>query len=120
MTLNVERLRQLAEHLRKPETADHFNMVCFLSSPGFPKEAGELLKSCGTVGCIAGHAAALFKPKTASRDVPEVARCLLGLTPGQAECLFLNWDGTYTTDNWYAAKVIDHLADTGCVDWFIE
>lgn len=120
--MNVERIRQLAAHLREPATAPHFNMDRWLQTDiegADDRPIGEVVHTCGTVACIAGHAVALFKPKERVRETSiwATAEELLGLTDDQSSDLFLpgiQWaDATAEK----AASVLDHLANTGEIDW---
>lgn len=130
--MNKDRIRQLAEHLRKPETAGHFNMEYFCGTipDGETRGAsvGEVIHACGTVACIAGHALALFAPMTEITgwmvdagaealeiDDEEVTDALF--TPEGLE--MGNGVNAYKATNLQAARVLDHLAETGEVDWSV-
>lgn len=95
--MNKERMLALADHLEKPETAEHFDMFDYLQFPGTAKTFGEAINNCGTMACCAGHAVALFAPETPIRsryvrypdpNPADMARSLLGLTSDQATSLF--------------------------------
>ena len=130
--MNKERLLKLAEHLRKPETADHFDMSGFVFnnepiSFSFEEEYDNLLNlntKCGTVGCIAGHTVHLFfneldekirnNPKYLSDNGFRIAEELLDLDFDQSENLFFTWnDDGERRDNIAAAKRIEKLVETG-------
>lgn len=123
--MNVERIRQLAAHLREPTTAPHFDMDRWLQSNATNRmPIGQAIYTCGTVACIAGHATALFQPDiwVESVGVWEIAERLLGLTEDEASDLFLPTDfrdnlSTITPEE--AAATLDHLAATGEVDWTV-
>lgn len=94
---------------------------------------------CGTVACIAGWTCALLAPQTdlGLLTTPVQARAVLGLTVAQATALFMvvpteddaeGWDMIYdmreadwpdleeiTADQ--VVRVLDHLIETGRVDW---
>jgi hypothetical protein len=126
--MNVENLRVLAAHLRKPTTADHFNMHDWVTVDDDAADdafEGELnvtqtFAFCETTGCIAGHAVLLFAPYDGIDTVEERARDFLGLSHAQADALFIptdafeNWGGITNID---AANVVERLAETGEVVW---
>ena len=98
--MNVERIRQLADHIeglerytdiysaspeemRKREMPEGFNMCDWISKA-----------DCGTVGCIAGHAACLFREqddRTSSTyyGIKSEAKRALGISERQAQNLFV-------------------------------
>lgn len=124
--MNVERIRQLAAHLRDPATAPHFDIDNWLAVVGgneAERPIGEIIHECGTVACIAGHAVALFSPgeRLSEALIWDAAAKLLELSGGESGHLFLPHQGALSfhisaTD---AAVVLDHLADTGVIDWSI-
>jgi hypothetical protein len=126
--MNKSRLRQLAAHLRLPQTADHFSMNEYLS-PGlddydFDEEAlttpAKTLEQCGSYGCIAGHAVLLADPNGPTGEIYSRAREWLELDPEQAFTLFRPDEDVFDWDritNLIAADVIDQLVKTGEVRW---
>lgn len=132
--MNIDRIIQLAEHLEKGARVegviDAFDMCEFKS-----------LGHCKTVGCIAGHAMALFAPDrfrrprtidTIREAFKKEARRLLEISRPTAEALFTP-DETHgfesykgLEDGWRyedvtpggAAKVLRNLVETGEVDWY--
>jgi hypothetical protein len=73
---------------------------------------------------VAGWAVAIFSPHQhpAERDdyVDDFAACLLGLNVAKATALFEPEGFSRRTEDFTArgaAKVIDHLLNTGRVDW---
>ena len=101
--MNVERLRELADHIegldmgpRRPHlalaTADIYylrEIPKMFNMTGWFYEKEE----CGTVGCIAGHAAALFaldpyRDRTGHKSISDVAMVALGLDDYEASGLF--------------------------------
>ena len=128
--MNKERILQLADHLEKPETVEHFNMTTFVSASkaGYiPSEApiGELINNCGTTACIAGHAHVLFAPMNAWVDIDFPQSCeLLGIDDRRAYDLFRHFyiptkDGKREVTNLDAAKVLRNHVETGEVDWSV-
>lgn len=124
--MNVERIRQLAAHLSEPATAPHFDMDNWLSVMGedeAERPIGEIIHECGTVACIAGHAVALFSPSERISEalIWDTAAKLLGLSGGESGNLFLPHQGaqSFNISAADAAVVLDHLADTGLIDWSI-
>jgi hypothetical protein len=108
--MNINNLTLLANHLRKPETAAHFDLEYYHT----PSE--QPLNSCGTVGCIAGHA--VFVARTSTYDYFGEAERWLGLTYRQALDLFTPTDINYAdVTASKAADVIDHLIATGEVSY---
>jgi len=86
--------------------------------------AREMLHGCGTVGCIAGWATALADPSGEWRidgDAAAVAEEWLELDSENADALFT--PRTIRADDWtnitraHAVRVLDHLLETGEVDW---
>lgn len=106
--MNKERLLELAEHLEQVPHMDDlshdgrgrektfFDMYNRLSKGAkiqfFNMRSYCFEDECGTAGCIAGHAAALFTPKdyleAASGGWSLSAKKALGLTGAQADALF--------------------------------
>lgn len=122
--MNKERLTNLAIHMRHYVEPENFDMTTwFKYPPGFftrRRPIGKQITMCGTTACIAGHAYALFKPeiqcrKIGSMDLVRDVRLLLDLTPEQAMDLF--WRTSFKGTPAQAANVIQHLANTGKVDW---
>ena len=107
--MNRKRLIELRDVLRSrryPEGYDRFNME-------------EYKSQCGTAGCIAGLAVAMFSPKTWSDvvsgfDVEEKAQNLLRLNEKITEKLFFPGDiNLYVVTPEMAADAIDSLLETG-------
>lgn len=133
--LNVENLNMLIEHLEKT-SADNFDMQNWLEGPGMYK-TGQDLKAmikqmqttggCGTVGCIAGHAALLaraleFKTTDIFGDIKIIATQWLGLSYEGSGRLFLP-ENTY--GNVISKKLptvirtLKHLRDTKRISWSV-
>lgn len=114
----------------KPE---YFNMGSFISgdieyAPG-ERTASEAPHWCGTTLCLAGFAVAANLPYTLIENIDQ-ARGMraLGITEDQAEDLFVpGYIGTEDdsptpiceTDPERGIKVLEHLRDTGKVDWSV-
>jgi hypothetical protein len=80
--------------------------------------------TCGTCACIGGWTARLFLPPDELWSLSGVRRAL-GITSEDAERLFF-WGGAGpTTVKWsdttagQAVRVLDHLMETGRVEWSI-
>jgi hypothetical protein len=127
--MNRDNCLALAAHLRKPTTADHFDMNDYIILGGAydalsDEEQNALtLKQavalCDSFGCIAGHAAVLAQPDSTNFEgVWETASTYLDLEWEQADELFqpevTNWNGI---TNLIAADVVEHLANTGEIVW---
>lgn len=86
--MNRKRLIQLRDTLRGLRR-NQFNYADWGG-----KDVGNCatnLVHCGTAGCIAGWCCTLFDQDMGD-DIPAAAREWLGLTRGQADCLFLGMD----------------------------
>ena len=134
--MNVENILKVAAlldrvHLLKPEG---FTMTKFgggKSRAPQPEAPREEFENCGTVGCVAGWAVALYDPFSSREIAPSVsdlAQKLLGLDNTQTDDLFCMM--YVDPDIWgehalehpaanakRAAHVLRHLAKTGEVDW---
>ena len=115
--MNKERLLLLAEHLEKPETAEHFDLSYYFYRASPHEDVGTSIHLCGTTACVAGHAIALFSPeyKPTPQSAFWAAVRVLDLEEETACNLFLNWDDNYSAAE--AARVVRHLAETGEVRW---
>ena len=85
--------------------------------------AGRLLKDCGTCGCIAGWTAAIFAPRVKCGGVEARAAESLGIPEEDASALFypelsnhMLWGDIGPA---HAVRVLDHLLETGKVDWSV-
>lgn len=123
--MNTDNIRALAQRLRSPATVGHFSMNTWMvnrtkdisSTP-----IGQSIHDCGTVACIGGYAAIMAKPTASKKGlVPrDVAQTFLGISNSLGAQLFAPYSGDY---NWnritadVAADVLDHLAETGKVEW---
>lgn len=118
---NIQKVRDVIAGL-PPE---RFDMSAYCRGPGLARATiGGAVHVCGTAACIAGWTAAIFKPRTRLVDDPNgddrlffTAASLLGLDEADAHRLFIPCDlcGRTTTE---AVRVLDHLLETGEVDWF--
>lgn len=115
-----DRLMYLRDFLRRLP-AERFDM----GRAGEPEDAesGE----CGTAACIAGWARAKFRYAGCSwaQDLDPLAADLFGLGEADAAALFYPV-GAFNADRDYyaatpdeAAIVLDHLIQTGRVDWSV-
>ena len=111
--MNKKRILELAEYIENSGTYDQ----------------AFYFHSCGTPGCIAGHAAALFKPENNSPyyiHYSEIGKKILGLNLVDSVELFdpEPYKDELDEFNFYreptakdAAAVLRNLADTGIVNW---
>lgn len=83
-----------------------------------------MAKGCDTAACIGGWASALFFPDEEIHDVSEEALVdVLGVAPSALHRLFYpvgvtsNGQNPFDATNVQAARVLDHLIETGRVDW---
>ena len=115
-----ERLMYLRDFLRELP-AERFRISSFFSSPS--KTAEESVRECGTTACLAGWCLVVFSPNGSAfigAGVPEQASDILGLDVDQKASLF--WPPGYIGNRiprtpTQAANVLDHLIQTGEVDW---
>ena len=110
--MNSERLQMLADHIRESDTYDQ----------RFYYHQGSRLTGieCGSPGCIAGHADALFgSGQRTTVGIHARARILLGLTTDEGHFLFdedcLGWPDDHlpkglNPTNLEAADLLDALA----------
>lgn len=116
LTTPRERLIYLRDFLRNLPR-EKFNMIGWIV--GGRRRAQAMSHKCGTTCCIGGWAAVLFGTKNIDGVA---AQNLLGLNDTQATQLFYgmgmrNYKLYYDLTNSQAANIIDHLINTGEVDW---
>lgn len=116
--MNLDRLRLLTSHLsRLPE--QRFDMTITSGRDGeedYHMLGIELSDDCGTAGCIAGWACALFAPHLIPRT--GLAADLLGLSEAQAQSLFFPPNlGRYRP--LHAVAALQSLQQTGTPQWTI-
>lgn len=114
--MNKENIQQVIDVLKSEEGLEGvtFDMATFYGED----------EVCGTVACIAGHAALLadpnaFTPRRA-RPAYDIARSWLDISVEQADKLFyaLNFPGSiFDITKAQAIAALEHLRDTGEVDW---
>lgn len=105
--MNIDRIRELAIHLRSIQP-EMFDMDCW----GYG--------GCRMAACIAGHASRLWPQDYQYSTIADHAAYVLDLDQGIADQLFLpdmSLDEFLHVTPGTAAKVLDHLADTGDVEW---
>lgn len=134
--MNRERIKELAQRLReqKPATVKWqkepigFNMAVYSPYPTDDDRPDHTGHSCGTAACIAGHASLIWgqaQDRQITNDtIRNDAREVLDLDALTAESLFEPYKFIMGVDmesltTCRAAAVLDHLADTGEVDWGI-
>jgi len=122
--MNIERLTTLRDTLVALDPS-RFNMKFWArdfetSNPIYSVSALE--HNCGTAACIGGWAEALFDPdrKFHHNGVAHAGE-LLGLDADVAERLFFPRDDDHAwgATSAQAAKVVDHLINTGRVEWSV-
>ncbi len=126
--MNRERLIELRDFLANHP--DRFNYGCWVKDqnttthihkPSKLLADADLPKECGTIGCVAGWAVALFSDAPDEHDwnIEDHARHLLELDIGLADRLFLNFHDSsmkiYGVDE--AIRRINELLDTGYIGW---
>lgn len=123
--MNVENIRALAKHLRQPEQQEHFSLSNWFIPAAAARglKPAEAIHLCGTVACIAGHAAMMANPKLNLQGfggvASEVAMEFLDIDHRLAHELFtpgvtVSYRAVTAS---IAADVLDKLADTGQVIW---
>lgn len=130
--MNVERLQQLAAHLRTLERTQFDMREWFMNRKPVSTKDGWVEYDCGTPACIAGHAVAMFHEldlraplveQLGMHTVCTLAEELLDLQMNQSIPLFMppetSADGIrmYDATPQQAAEVIEHFINTGEVDW---
>lgn len=122
--MNKDRLKQLADHLKKEgERTLGFNMAVYYTDLG-PLVMDYSGQDCDTVACIAGHAVALFNGKESLENdpdlnIPELSRELLGLDRLQGDKLFTPCQstGAYDATPEQAAAAVRNMALLGEPRW---
>lgn len=132
--MNRENIQKVRDHIAALD-AGRFNMTDYFVLPAdegrdrytdaarrqYGSNAAALEGSCGTAACIAGHALALLLPEQPIPDKPkEVAADLFDIGDDEANELFVPDARTNSrTTPAQAVRVLDHLLETGLVDWSI-
>lgn len=107
--MNIENLRKLRTRLRSRKNPVGFDMAQWFDHNGIKKESLAVIlqivdeHACGTVACLAGHAAILAAQKGATRpldcshgEIFHTAAEFLGLTELEADNLFYaRWSPHY-------------------------
>jgi hypothetical protein len=128
---NIQKVRDYLSNL--PDGRFAIGTWFFVPGTGFSHtlhdrgftNATALEGSCGTVACIAGHTLACLEPDgTIPAMVSPKAAELLGLSTDEAFALFEGYDVANLDDpdeitTADAVRVLDHLLETGEVDWSI-
>ena len=132
MGLNIERLTILRDHIAALDPS-RFNMAVWSQSDLDALSTATLYQmqhNCGTAACIGGWAETLFVAKEPTDFIGAGSDTLtieaLGITAEQAEELFFphyqlseaGLDASYSQlTQRQAVEVLDHLIETGQVDW---
>lgn len=127
--MNIDNINKLINHLKKigPQ---NFDMGDWLRGYPNKKKASEVMidmeskGGCGTVACIAGHAAILCAAESDYDDnleeyelIEDIARDWLDLDWEDANTLFYRTDPRIKPSD--AIPVLESLRDTGVVDWSV-
>lgn len=144
--MNINNIKIVRDHLKelvKSKRTRQFNMshlVAYIDNNKEEDSAFIAMKegACNTSACICGWAAVLLgtKEELAKHEVYgnaiwSLGREKLGLTYGQAEELFAPWDIDFIEEKYpderawdvqkatpeRAIKVLDHIIETGEIDW---
>lgn len=139
--MNKKNLQALIDQLESEKGAKRgigFNMGTFLAGDKVDtseESGGDMFNRynpCGTVACIAGHAAIMAKPHRSIQrlyddeytngrpDIQDLAKDWLGLDSDQAKYLFYAENSDIYISNLTlldALTVLKKLRDTGEVDW---
>ncbi len=115
--MNVENMRRLIKHLEDPENPIAFNMGTYFEHDGISNKTKDWVVDavinhpCGTVACLAGHAAIIAWTEDGYTDLnmKVVAEKWLGMDPPDAHYLFYGtwnekWLGLITKE-----EAIEHL-----------
>ena len=108
--MNRENIKRVRDHLAEL-SPERFDMEVW--GPG-PK---ALRHDCGASACIAGWAQAILSPRS-TMDPWWKAERLFELSPEQSADLFLA-PGHRDATTSQAVAVLDHLLETGEVDWSV-
>jgi hypothetical protein len=122
---NAENIRLVIEAIRTgdghPEIG--FNMYEYTPVDDVPDQSG---RGCGTAMCIGGWAYTLSTGEPANTDrrygIRDIAADYLGLTIPDAGTLFYAEGAGQSTDDITADRaiaVLEHLIETGEVDWSV-
>lgn len=118
---NIKKVRDVIAALPRKR----FNMEYYAAIHDTADECGDdipavqLTHTCNTAGCIAGWTVATFATRNSSRHTGQRAKNLLGITEAQSHNLFAppGYDEPGRFSQAHAVRVLDHLLETGKVDW---
>lgn len=119
--MNIENIR-LVRNVIANLPPERFNMnywAAYVENEDDVENIVEVLHNCGTVACIGGWTNAIFGDETESTY--DAAKHL-GLSDRTAHSLFYPWGISKSFDEITideAIQVLDHLIETGEVDWSI-
>ena len=123
---NVENINKLIEVISHPDSAIHFDMT--LVHGGINKDEtvtlSSLLNTCGATACFLGFVCAIEETDETHTDT---GAAFLGVDFSTANALFYPsidpnknekmYDQVWGMSAAQAVKVLEHLRDTGEVDW---
>jgi hypothetical protein len=113
--MNIKNLTKLVKVLESDKAQEHFNMSVVCTGPD--------INTCGAVACIGGWANLIqHGDKAYAGDYRPLyeAGNWLGLAEDQSMLLFLPpGEFVYLTNPKDGAKVVQHLIETGKVNWSI-
>lgn len=122
--MNVEKIKQVRDRIAELP-AERFNMGIWagtLRGDEYGVFPSQLNHDCGTAACIGGWAEAVAAAEREDGSIP-IAEHYLDLSNDQADALFypnVAPLGLYSMSQLkitHAVKVLDHLIETGEVDW---
>lgn len=132
--MNMDRIKKLRDYIDRGIRPEQFRMDHWVGipDPGEPGEYNDALSleelsvdqiregSCGTVACLAGHTVALFSEpgeKLHAVNISTLATDFLDLREEEAQALFLPVQFMDVTNPKHAVAVLDHLIQTGEIEW---
>lgn len=122
---NIENINKLIEVLKSDRAKNHFNMSVWLDNgKSYPPLPSEINK-CGTVACIGGWCNVLQYEENPDKFYAADYQALeetdwLGLDDDSAHALFYSSVSFGITDPLDVIPVLEHLRDTGEVDWSLS
>jgi hypothetical protein len=130
-TIQRQRLEAVGKRLiniKAREAYEHFNMGTFLTHHSEDVEYGDIAKTCycGTVACVAGHAALMYpKEIKGALNWSDIPKILFGISTDNYQFNYLfsaAWEAPgdqYYGTPWAAAdRIFYYLDDVGRIKFF--